>query len=336
MINVSDVQNELVRNADNVYTVLEQLGYDGIRDRGSYYQAYNLGGDNPTGFSIKKDTLMFNNWSHGIKGNIFTLVQDVCDCTFPQAIKKIADWIGFEVHDTIKNIKPPFGGFYKSIIKSESCNENELKTYPESILEKYNGLSKRFLNDGISLKVQEDFNIGFSHSDNAIAIPIRNIYSDIVGVKMRSNDDNAERRYWAEYPYQKSMIVYGLNKNYKDIVSKRTIIIGESEKFCMQLQSMGCYVGVGIGGHNISNEQARTIKGLMCDRIIVAFDRGISEDEIVYNCEKLKVDNSFMNNNVQYIYDKDGLYLNDKDSPSDHGLYVFRKMLKNSIFTIGS
>lgn len=334
MIDAIALQNEIMQHPEHIVTILDMLGYENIRDKGGYFQAVNIGGDNPSGFSVKKDNLQYTNWSHNKSGGIISLVMDIKECAFVQALSFIANWIGFK-SDSIAHIIKPFSGFYEKIEKKNDDNLMNLTTYPDSILEPYKGLSLRFLHDGISFDVQEKYEIGFSHEDNAIAIPVRDLYGRIVGLKMRANDDRDSMKYWSEIPYKKSHIIYGAFQNYKSIDKKRCLIVGESEKMAAQLDSIGCHLGVGVGGHNISDAQAKLIKSLMCERIIVAFDNDVSEDEIVYNCEKLKTPNSLLKNKVQYICDKDGIYLNKKDSPVDHGKYIFERLLKNNLYTIG-
>lgn len=329
MISVDRLQKEIINHPDHIITVLESLEINGIKDKGSYVVFMNRGGDNTNGCSIKKNTLHYQNWSHGGGGSLITLVQDEKHLNFRQSLEYIAKCIGYKNSDYEK-ITLPFGGFYKNISGTHTTSDPILHDYPESILQQYSGYSKRFFDDGISYESQKEFEIGFSHENNAISIPIRDLYGRLVGVKMRKNEDCQTNKYWAEYEYPKSKVVYGCCQNYRDIIRKSTILIGESEKHCLQLDSKGCKIGVGIGGHSISPSQARIIKSFMCENIVIMFDEGISEEEVRFNCEKIKPVNDIYSWKVSYIYDRENRFLkkNSKMSPSDLDKETFIKLYK--------
>lgn len=333
-INVITLQNELLQNPSHIETILEKLGHKGIRDRGSYYQFKALGGDNPTGCAIYKNSLNYQGFSRSQNGNIFTLVQKEKDVSFPKALKLIAQWIGFKKEDDIK-IEYPFLGFYKNIIKMEKEPEDMLKTYPKSVLPPYNNYSYKFYLEGISFETQKKYGIRFSHNDNSILIPILDYSGRLVGVKARNNsDEDFSKRWYAWLPYPKTQLLYGWVWNYKTIVEKGVVFIVESEKSVAQLSTMGINQGLAIGGHSISKTQAKHIKSLNIKKVVILFDEGIDKEEIEYESKKLIVDNDIMKNKIGYVFDKDNTYLEkgSKDSPTDKGLQTFKKLCKNCIY----
>lgn len=252
---------------------------------------------------------------------------------FPQAIKYVAKTLGIKETDVTRT-KLPFSGFYKGLEK-DNDDSTSMEVYPESILNQYQGLSQKFFLEGVSFNIQENYEIGFDHTENGIAIPIRNMIGNLVGVKMRNNDCNCphEKRFWSPYSYQKTKVVYGLYKNYGTIVKKNSLVIFESEKGVMQAASCGCNIGIALGGHDISKVQSRIIKSLMIDKIIVAFDEGLDEYEIIEQCEKLKSSTGFYNPKIYYIYDKHNEILKrgSKDSPIDHGKTVFQDLVRGHL-----
>lgn len=255
-------------------------------------------------------------------------------CNFPKAIRYCAKTLGIK-ESNITKVKYPFSGFYRGLDK-DNDDSTSINIYPEEILNQYHGLSQKFFLDGVAFTVQEDYGIAFSHEDNAIAIPVRDQLGNLVGVKMRNNDINCpqDKRFWSAYSYPKTKIVYGLCNNYEKIIKKSTLVIFESEKAVMQAASCGCNLAIGIGGHDISRVQSRIIKSLMVDKIIIAFDEGLDEYEIVDQCEKLKMNIGFYNPKICYIYDKNNELLKrgSKDSPIDHGKAFFQALTKSHLF----
>ena len=95
-MNICALQDKLIADPEKIAVVLARLGHEDIKDRGTYYQARNINGDNPTGCSVRKADLVWSNFSHGKSGSIWTMVQDETNCTFGEALRKVARWVGVE------------------------------------------------------------------------------------------------------------------------------------------------------------------------------------------------------------------------------------------------
>lgn len=339
LVNVNILTEKIIANPDYLMKILEELGFDNIRDRGSYFQFPNKDGDNQTAISILKDTLVYNNYTRNDKGNLITLVMKEKNLEFPDALKWISKTLGLSGVSTNTKIRKPFGGFYTSLIASESDTDSNIKTYPESILGedlyKYNVLWHQ---DGVDFDTQKSFKLGYNLETNSILIPIYNTSGELVGCKARKNDSKCEltERWWAYIPFPKTQIVYGYHWNYKKIIEKDMCIILEAEKSVQQCHSFGCNLALSTFGHNISPVQARIIKSLKTKKIILAYDENLSEEEIRKEAEKLIIDTKILKNKVGYIYDKNHKYLKkgSKDSPSDHGEETFKKLLKECVVWI--
>ena len=342
-INVLTLTEKLRDNVEDITKILIKLGVD--EESIKYHSQKGLitstrpdpSADNKAGLLLYTNSLQYVITTRGAKqGNIFSLVMDIKDKTFPAALSWIANICGYS-EDHYK-IKLPFGGFYKGLNIQNYDFDPHLDTYNDSDLPDSHSLSQRFFLDNIDFLTQERFGVRYSHEDDAVLIPIRDCRGKLVGCKARNNNPYSVNRYFAKLPYSKNCVVYGYSENYKSIVEKKTVVIFESEKAVMQCSSFGFNVAVAIGGHCISKIQERYIKSLMCKNVIVAFDEGLQEDEIKYEAKKLLNDNKMIHNNVFYIFDDTGEILKkgSKDSPSDHGAEIFQRMMKERIKKIGA
>lgn len=332
-MNVNALSDKIISNPTLIMDILESLGHLGIKDRGKYITCCNLGGDNPNGISVLKENLTYQNFSHSDKGNIYTLVMNELGYSFPKALEYVAKAIGYTDSSFLNQaIKYPFHHFYKDLINSEVEPELHMKTYKESDLPPSGSLSKMWLNDGVDLLTQEKFGIRIDHDSDRIIIPELSLDGKLVGAKARLNTKQCDpNERWSMYiPFSKSQTIYGFCENYSAIQSAGTCFIVESEKSVQQLYSNNCKQGLATGGHDISKTQAKYIKGLMSKNIILAYDEGISEDELRYQAEKIKTDLPWMNSRVGYIYDRNHTYLKkgSKDSPTDVGFSTLKRMTK--------
>ena len=288
---------------------------------------------------LSLESLKFVCFSTNEYGNIYTLVMKNKNLEFPQALNYIAKFLGLSKSELNTKIKYPFSGFYKGLMKEISEPENTMKTFDESILDEYsNKYNLMFLNDGINFTTQKEFNIGYDVETDRITIPEYTLDGKLCGIMGRLNDSKCDKheRWLPIIPCSRSLTLYGYHKNYAEIQKRSLVIIGESEKFVQQLHSMNCNIGLALCGCDISAVQAKYIKSLMTNRVILALDEGLEEEQIRMQAEKLIVNNKMFKNKVGYIYDRENELIpkGSKGSPSDFGKEIFLELCKSYVVWI--
>jgi len=258
---------------------------------------------------------------------------------FPQALNYVAEFLGLSKKTLNTKIKYPFSGFYKGLMKEITEPEYSMQTYDESILEEYaDKYNLMFFKDGINFDTQKEFNVGFDLETLRITVPEYTLDGKLCGIMGRLNDSNCDKheRWIPIIPCSRSLTLYGYHKNYAEIQRRGLVVVGESEKFVQQLHSMGCKVGLSLCGCDISDVQAKYIKSLMTNRIILALDEGLEEEKIRMQAEKLIVNNAMFQNKVGYIYDKENVIIpkGSKGSPSDYGKEAFLELCKSHVVWI--
>jgi hypothetical protein len=234
---------------------------------------------------------------------------------------------------------------YKSIHDNYAPQKErrQLPSFPEGVLDvfiKYYPVE--WLNDGISKAAMDKYNIRFSPTQNKIIIPHYDAAGRLVGIRGRAlNTWEIENfgKYmpvqienkWYSHPL--SLNLYGLNLNKENIKRTGIAYLFEAEKSVLQFESfdmLNC--AVAVCGSKL-NKYALDILVRECHprEIVICFDQEEEPKSSNYFnklyaiCQKYSAYASF-----SFIYDKQHL-LNLKDSPSDHGEQIFKRLLETRV-----
>lgn len=334
-----DEIKEYLLNNDLVEDVLSTLGCGHVRKRENYISASNPdGGDNKQAIIVYlNEGLTCIDYTRTISKDkrttdIFDLIAYFEQCTFPEALKWVCDVVGLdyykepeELPDSLQIMKM----LERMLLKNNEDVDEPLNPISEEILDYYLPYpNKMFEDDGISLEVQQEFNIGYDPLSNRITIPIRSPIGDLCGIKGRlfGDPDDYNPKYLYIEPVTKSKILYGLYENKEYIKNSNQLFIFEAEKSVLQCASNGIRNCVALGGKSISKTQAEFIIRTGCTPII-ALDKGIDLDEI-HNVASIFPENI----PIHYIYDTDDILI-DKESPCDN-MEKFKHLIKNNIYTV--
>lgn len=331
-MDIISIKNQLYGETDKLIELLEHLNFSNISFKlnNNYIHFGKDIDSSPVGCILYIHTLKYEIYSLGENGDIFTLVQNKLNISFLESIRYVENKL--KLNPNYK-VKLPFNGLFEEIEYAKTIHLPKFINYNMSVLENYKSIPNyHFIRDGIDYETQVKFNIGYDYYTNRITIPHFDINGNLIGIMGRHDDKNVDKEYRFRpiINFEKSNNVYGLYQNYQKIMQKDTILIGESEKFVMQLASMDINIGVAVCKCNISYFQELIIKSLNVKNIILCFDEGINEEVLKIQCEKLKSDDLFYKNNVGYIFDKENKILekDSKNSPSDLGFTKFKELMK--------
>jgi len=331
----NDLKEYIIDN-ECIDIILEDLGCKHIIKYGEYYSCSNPDGNNKNAVTVYiNENLTVVNYTRSIAKNkratdLFDLVSFYKDCTFSEALKYVHELLGLDFYQ--EKEEPCESLQILRMLKDMSIGDDEedstpVKPISEKILDYYLKYpNKMFEDDGISLEIQKEFDVGYDPQTNRITIPIRNSVGDLCGVKGRlfGEPDEYNPKYLYIEPVVKSKVLYGLYENKDYIKNSNQIFIFEAEKSVLQCASNGVRNCIALGGKSISKTQAEYIVRTGCTPII-ALDKGIDLEEIK------SVASVFPDNMpVYYIFDTDNILL-DKQSPSDD-FQKFKHLLKNNVY----
>ena len=336
-MDIRDLKEEIL-NRELISDILAEIGCHHIRDKGDYIQAGNRDGDNPSSIVVyKNEYISCINYTRQITKNgrtadIFDLIAYVEDCSFAEAMKFVCGVAGIDYYGEREDL--PESLQILRMLKDMNIGDDDednspVKPISEKILSYYLPYpNKMFEEDGISLEVQEEFEVGYDTQSNYITIPIRDSLGALVGVKGRyfGEPDELYTKYTYLEKCNKSKILYGCWQNKDYIKNSNSIYIVESEKAVQQLATIGVRNVVSTGGKTISRTQVELITRTGCAPIL-ALDKDVDEEELN------DIASMFMDGITVYaIIDKDDI-LEEKESPSDDSA-KWLHLVKNNIYKI--
>jgi hypothetical protein len=331
-----ELKKRLLNNPEHIENILEEYDFHNITVNSREIRCGFDEGTNNTSIRIKlNENLSANDFGRDIHGDLFSLIMKCKEVTLKDIIKTVKEELGI-TYIEFQKTKKIFGGFYDNI-KRRNKNTTELKKYDEDIMKEYiNKYNTLFLKDGIDFNTQSKFKLGVDHVSSRITVPWYDFEESLVGIEGRYIGDykNDEVSKWFPViPFPKSQVLFGYNTNYSNLQSADEIYVGESSKFVMQLDSMGVYTTVALGGNSIHNQQIKQLSWLNPKKIIFCFDEGLGMDLIDRQIEKTKILLKFTDIQIGFVNDKENIILekNSKNSPSDVGFNNFRELVTNYV-----
>lgn len=200
-----------------------------------------------------------------------------------------------------------------------------------------------WLNEGISKKAMDKFNILYSISRNKIIIPHYNANNELVGIRGRALDkweiENIGKycpieieNTWYKHPL--SLNLYGLNITKENINKSGYCYIFEGEKSVIKCEDFfqpNCSAAVCGSNFNkfiikILLENCPNLK-----EIIICFDKEQKKNNNDYFFKLLEICKKYNKYyNFSFVYDKYNL-LDNKDSPVDKGEDIFNFLIRKRV-----
>lgn len=326
-------------NPELIKKILEELGCNYIKIHNDRVSSTRPDGDNKGAISIKLNdslsTSIFtrNDFQQSECKDFYTLIQYLTNKNFYDSLKLICKICNLEYTNRLtKQKKQSKSMEFLLQYKRMKNKENHLETFieetlDESFIERFIKCScQRFYDDGICDETQDKFGISYDTLLDRVVIPIRNEEGKLLTFKGRANNKEwkecGEPKYYYYYPYYGNRHLYGYYENYHDLLLAKEIYIGESEKFVLQLDTMGINNCLSISKKTFSEEQIKLLIKLG-KPIVIMFDKDVSEEDIKIECRRFK---GLLE--IYYCLDDDNL-LDKKDSPTDKGINVFNQILNH-------
>lgn len=297
-----------------------------------------------------RDTKSFHCYTSCGHMDVFTLVEKVNNIEFAESVRYIMK--KFNIEDDSNAFEDSYmvdnpSDYFRMQMKP--IEFPKIKVLNSGLLECYYRLSHiSWINDGISPRSIKKYGVRYSIIDNKIIIPHTDKDNNLIGVRSRNLDRelvNSGKKYMPIFhdgeilKHPTGANLYGMGENKDNIDKLKVAILFESEKSVLQLDTMlpNMSIGLCVSGSSLTECQLELLKERDIDEVIIATDKEfyeVGDDyEMVY---AQKIINVFANKlkpffRVSVLWDTMGL-LDRKDSPTDKGLEVFKKLMDSRIY----
>ncbi len=328
------IKDKLKNSKDEVVKVLEKLGCHHINSNfgETEIRCALPNGDNVTSVSVLLcDNMTTTIFTKNITGDIFSLVRYVLNCNFDSSLRWLCGVLDIEFNGEYIEVKkhPTIVAIEEAIRRNKPREEITHEILNPSFLKMFKkGYVQEWVDEEISIEIQEKYGICIDEKDMRWVIPIYDENNNLITCKGRTYLPNyeimGEVKYWhyKRLGRGKNDILFGLNFHKEIIKEKREVILFEGEKSVMKAEGYGFDWAVSVGKNGINPNLVRKILALHCN-VVIAFDKGIERNKIIKEAKKLT-----MFTNVDIIFDYENL-LEDKDAPVDKGKEVWEVLYNN-------
>lgn len=332
-----EIKEKLLEQPESIEHILYAFGFDKIRRNHRELRCAFEPGMNPTAVVIRlqdNENLFVKDYERSLSLDFINYLIKSKDIPF----KDVMNAIKQELHlDSIYNYKKKiglFGGIYSNI--SHNNGEISVTTYPEEILEQYgNTPNTLWLQDGISLSTQRKWSIGYDVQSQRITMPIRTSTGEIMSIKGRLNGEPEE--FEPKYLYivngPMSQTLFGYSENYSSLYENEILVV-ESEKSVLKLDSWGYNNVVALGSNSLSIAQAKLLMSLNPKCVTFMLDKSLPLENTKRNAELLKTFCTMRQLKIRYWNWEDNLTLDEKAAPCDDTKEEFEYILENEIIDI--
>ena len=329
-----EIKAKLLEDSRSIEHILDTFGFDKIRSNHREIRCAFEPGMNPTAVVIRlqnNENLFVKDYERNLSLDLINYLVKSKDIPFKDVMNAIKQELHLESIYNYKRKVGLFGGLYDRLSRPNS--EIDVITYSEEVLKEYgNTPNLLWLKDGISLETQRKWGVGYDVCSQRITLPIRTSTNEVMAVKGRANFELGEFEPKYLYLIQgwMSQTLFGYSENYSTLYEGDVIIV-ESEKSVLKLDSWGYNNVVALGNNSLSPAQAKLIMSLNPKSVIFMLDKTLPLENTRRNIDVLKTFCVMRQIEIRYLDWTDNITLEDKSAPCDDTRDEFEYILNEEI-----
>ena len=327
---------------EDIVQLVESLDTNVVKENEEYVIFESIcHGSNSHKLYLYKSSKTFFCYSRCGSMSLFDLIMKVKEIPFKESVNYI--------YDTINSKHRPRQLFKK--FKATPLDDVEVEELPpvkkQFLYEVFSkDIIQDWLDEGISIEAMNKFKIRYDREKDRVVIPHFRSDGKVIGYRVRNLDDQVAERYGKYIPlfygdecynHPLGSNLYGINISRENIMKYKKVVVEEGEKSVLLYETFypNNNLSVAICGSNFSNTQKKMLLNLGVEEIIIALDKQFQEDgdeeSIEWKKKILKMSENLLPYcKVSYIWDRENL-LDYKDSPTDKGKEIFKRLIKERI-----
>src|SRR5574344_1433716 len=344
-----------IRNNANIVDIISS--YINLEPHGkNFFGVCPFHDDHNPSLSVSPDKQIYTCFVCGNTGNVFTFVQNFENITFPEAVKVVADKIGYNLKYDVKAEKPN-KKYYEMLdmankyyinnlnsklgetarnylIKERKLNEKTINDFKIGLALNDNKLNKLLTSKGFTNDEIVEGSLASSGENlldlfrNRITFPINNPVGDVVAFSARIFNGEDEAKYINSREniiFKKGNILYNYDKCKLECSKTHSVILVEGQIDAIRVYSSGLKNVCATMGTALTKEHIALLKKLNSKVIMVLDNDAAGEKSTLANGEALT--NSGID--VQIVR-----LSGDKDPDTyilDNGIEAFKNAINNAI-----
>lgn len=303
---------------------------------------------------LYKDNKIFVGFTSNRSYDIFSLVQTrlkllSMPSSFMDTVNFILSTLDIKA-DSVKRINAPhIYNWEDSLGKFIRFRQtgSTLKTYDQSILDTLEqSYPVAWENEGISPNTMEKYQIGYYDYLNATTIPCFDTQGNLIGIRCRHwREEEIEHGKYRPlmladgtiYKFPTNDVFFGINWNAEEIKRTGTVMLGESEKFVMKMDTWFGQNSVALGmfGGNLGIKRRNELIKLGVSKVIYVPDCDYigkeNEEEAFeeFNSKLIKFGDSWSGYaQVEIVWDNNTGLLGPKENASDKDRETWEDLYK--------
>ena len=298
---------EEIKNRTNIVDVISK--YIPVSKKGKNYVAVcPFHNDTNPSMQISVDKQIYKCFACGAGGNVFTFVQEFEKISFIEAVKIVADFIGYDLSEY--DVALPQKNTDPHIEKLLALVKDASEFYTYSLLNGDNNGLKYFETRGISKEIIERFKLGYSDEDSSkiiryltkkgysvaeiveagiglensgnfidrfkgrVIFTLTNLKGEVVGFSGRKIDNSDSSKYVNSNEnklFNKSACLYNFFEAKSDILKDNKVYIVEGFMDVIALYKAGVKNAIATMGVALSKDHIKALEKIGCS-IVFSFD----------------------------------------------------------------
>jgi DNA primase len=166
-------------------------------------------------------------------------------------------------------------------------------------------------------------------------MPIRTSTGEIMAIKGRLNGtpEEFEPKYLYIVNGPMSQTLFGYSENYSSLYENEILVV-ESEKSVLKLDSWGYNNVVALGSNSLSSTQVKLLLSLNPKSVTFLLDKSLPLENTKRNADLLKTFCTMRQLKIQYWSWEDNITLDEKSAPCDDTKEEFEYIMANEIRNI--